>query len=166
MRFRAFLPALAVVATCAVVVPAKAVGVPVLTCKWSGLVHVDSDWSWEATLFSFGTGSGRCSGTGAGPYDVTFTQSWGGVEPGGDFVEDVTYRLRSLRNGSVRSVVQDWSGTETPNCTVTPFVVKSGLRPKVGAGNLSLCPSIDGSIPPPEPIDVPAALTWRFFPTS
>src|SRR5437867_4504588 len=113
MRMRALLPILALFLASASVVPARGVGVPVMSCKWSGLVHIDSDWSWEAVLMNLGPGSGSCTGTGAGPWDITITQGYGGVEGVNIFSWSVDYRLTSVRTGAVRTFYQDWNGHET-----------------------------------------------------
>jgi hypothetical protein len=161
MRIRTPILVLTVIAGLASMMPVHAVGVPVLTCKWTGVVRVDSDWSLEATRFSFGSGHGRCTGDGAGPYIVTFSEFFGGgVEIGGAFSIGSTYFLTSTRTGVTREVNQYWNGHETSDCTVAPFRITHRLFVQ-GVGNMNVCPLIDGSAPPPEPTDYPATFTWR-----
>jgi hypothetical protein len=145
------------------VVPAHAVPLPVLTCRWDGFIHVDSDWSMEGLLLSIASGSGRCTGDGGGPYDVTIGTGLGTYEIGNSFSFYVRFELRSEQDGSVETLEQNWDGRVSSDCTLGPFTVESDYLP-VGVGNLSLCPSLDGAFPPPEPIDVPAHFGWRFDP--
>ena len=164
MKRRVLLLTLLSVSLATSVLPARAVGVPLMSCNWNGLMHIDSDWSFEAVTMNIGAGSGSCSGTGAGPYDIAFTQGWGFVEVDSSFGFFVTYRLRSVRDGSVRTFRQDWYGRESPDCTSNPFRILKFLQVVVGVGSMSLCPTVNGAFPPPEPIDVPAQFTWRFLP--
>src|SRR5438093_11198160 len=84
--------------------PARALPLPLLTCHWSGSVHIDSDWSWEALIWNLGSGTGSCTGDGGGPYDVIITNSYGELDDVNDYSFTVTYKLQSRANGSVQSI--------------------------------------------------------------
>jgi len=164
MRIRGLLPVLALLVASVSVVPVHAASPP-FVCKWNGLAHIDSDWSFEAVRMDLGPGQGSCTGIATGPWTITSMQGYGAVESPNLFSWSVYFHLTSQRNGSGRTFLQNWLGRETPDCTRGPFGVTRYPLIPAGVGTMKLCPTVQWYLPPPEPIDVPIAFTWTFVPS-